>query len=57
MTYDKYKDKDVNVEIKKFSVKRSGAANRYMWVLVDKIAEVQGLTKTEVYRREILEIG
>ena len=56
-TYDKYKDKDVNVEIKRFSVKRSGAANRYMWVLCDKIAEAQGIEKNEVYRREIKEIG
>ena len=57
LTYDKYKDKDVNVDIKKFTVKRSGAANRYMWVLCDKIAEAQGLTKNEVYRREVKEIG
>lgn len=56
-TYDKYKDKDINVDIKLFKLKRSGAANRYMWVLVDKIAEAQKLTKSEVYRREVKEIG
>ena len=55
--YDKYKGKDVNLEIKKWSTKRSGAANRYMWVLVDKIAKALCITKNEVYRREIMEIG
>jgi len=57
LAYDKYKDKDVNVEIKTWKPKRSGAANRLMWVLVDKIAKETGLTKEEVYRREIREIG
>ena len=57
LTYDKYKDKDVNVDIKLYKEKRSLAANRYMWVLCGKIAEVQMITKNEVYRREVLEIG
>ena len=55
--YDKYHDKDVNVEIKLWRPKRSGAANRYLWVLVDKIATATHLTKNEVYRNEIKEIG
>lgn len=57
LTYDKYRDKDVNAELKVWKPKRSGAANRYMWVLVDKIAKELCLTKEEVYRREIKEIG
>ncbi|MBR1456209.1 MAG: hypothetical protein IJ594_03490 [Oscillospiraceae bacterium] len=56
-TYDKYYGKDVNVDIKLWRPKRSGAANRYMWVLVDRIAKNQHLTKNEVYRKEITEIG
>jgi len=56
-SYDKYKDTDVNVEIKMWKPKRSGAANRYMWVLVDKIARELKITKEEVYRKEIKEIG
>ena len=56
-TYDKYYGKDVNVEIKLWRPKRSGAANRYMWVLVDKIAAALHMTKDEVYRNEIKEIG
>ena len=57
LTYDKYRDKDVNIDVKAWKPKRSGAANRYMWVLVDKIARETGLTKEEVYRNEIKEIG
>ncbi len=56
-TFDKYRDKAINIDIKLFKEKRSLAANRYMWVLCSKIAEVQMITKSEVYRREVLEIG
>ena len=55
--FDKYAGKDVNVDLKVWKPKRSGAANRYMWVLCDKIARTMHLTKNEVYRREIMEIG
>lgn len=55
--YDKYHDKDVNVDVKLWKPKRSGAANRYLWVLVDKIAAATHLTEREVYRNEIKEIG
>ena len=37
--------------------RRSLDANAYAWVLIDKIAAVVGLTKTEVYRNAIKEIG
>jgi len=56
-TWDKYRGKDVNVDIKLFKVKRSGAANRYMWVLVDKIAEEMHITTTEVYRDAVKDVG
>lgn len=56
-TFDRYHDKDVNVDIKLWRSKRSGAANRYLWVLIDKIARETHLTKREVYRNEIKEIG
>ena len=36
---------------------RSLDANAYAWVLIDKIAAAVGLTKTEVYRNAIREIG
>ena len=45
------------VEIKEYRKKRSLSANAYAWVLIDKIAERLNLTKTEVYRHAIKEIG
>lgn len=56
-TYDRFHDSDVNVDVKKWYSKRTGAANRLLWVLVDKIAKELRMTKEEVYRREIKEIG
>ncbi len=56
-TYDKYKEKDVNVEIKQWRPKRSLAANRFMWKLCDMIAEKTRFEKNEVYRNELKEIG
>jgi len=55
--YDKFRDKWLNIEFKLWRPKRSGAANRYLWVLIDKLAKVQHITKDEVYRHEIKEIG
>lgn len=37
--------------------KRSLDANAYAWVLTDKIAAATGITKSEVYRAAIREIG
>ena len=56
-TFDKYNGKDINIDIKLWRPKRSGAANRYMWVLIDRIAKELRITKNEVYREAIKEIG
>ena len=55
--YEELKDTDVEVTVKKYRKKRSLDANAYCWVLVDKIAEKKRITKTEVYRQAIKEIG
>ena len=55
--FDELKDTDVDVTIKKHREKRSLDANAYCWVLVDKIAEKRRMSKTEVYRNAIREIG
>lgn len=47
----------VNAEIKKFYRRRSRDANAYAWVLIDKLAAVLNITKTEVYREAIRDIG
>ena len=55
--FDNLKDCDCDISVKKFKYKRSLDANAYAWVLVDKIAQVKRITKTEVYRNAIREIG
>jgi len=55
--YDKLKDVPVNVEIKKAGNKRSRDANNLAWKLIDQIAEEMRISKTEVYRSAIKEIG
>ena len=44
-------------EIVKAKKRRSLDANAYAWVLIDKIAEAVGLSKTEVYKEAIRDIG
>lgn len=45
------------IEVKQFRHKRSLDANAYCWTLIDKLAEKTGLTKSEIYRNAIREIG
>lgn len=56
--YDDLKDLEMlSIEIKKYRARRSLDANAYCWVLIDKIAENQCVTKEEVYREAIRNIG
>ena len=55
--FDKLKDSDVRVEIKKWREPRSKDANAYFHVLVNKIAEAQGLGDDEVKRSLVVEYG
>lgn len=55
--YELLKENPISVEIKKASAKRSRDANALAWVLIDKLAEKMHLSKTEVYRNAIREIG
>lgn len=55
--FDQLKDFDVSVEIKKYREKRSKDANAYFHVLVNKIAEAQGLGNDEVKKSLVLEYG
>jgi len=47
----------LQLEVKRFREKRSLSANAYAWVLIDKIAEVTKLIKSDIYRHAIREIG
>lgn len=55
--YDRLKDQEVEVTIKKYRPKRSLDANAYAWVLIDKIADRMRLTKEEVYKDHIQTLG
>lgn len=55
--YAQLRESDVNIEIKKYHKRRSLDSNAYAWVLIDKLAEALRLTKEEVYRECIREIG
>ena len=51
------KGKNLSVEVKPHRNKRSLDANNYCWILCDKIAQVIGSTKEEVYRKVIRDVG
>ena len=55
--FDKLKDKDIRLEIKVWREPRSKDANAYFHVLVNKIAEAQGLGDDEVKRSLVVEYG
>lgn len=55
--FDRLKDADIRVEIKKYREKRSKDANAYFHVLVNKIAEAQGLGNDEVKKSLVVEYG
>lgn len=57
LTYDRLKDKLLNVEVKEDRKKRSLNANAYFHVLVDKIADETRASHTEVHNRMICEYG
>lgn len=55
--YDELKDKLLSIELKEYRKPRSIDANAYLWVLCGKLAAKLGITKEEVYRREIQNLG
>lgn len=55
--HESFKEKDIDVDIKKWREKRSLNANGYAWVLIGQIALRMGKTTTEVYRNAIREVG
>ena len=55
--FDALKEKIVSFDLKQYRERRSLDANAYAWVLIDRISREQGLTKKEVYREAIRNIG
>ena len=55
--FDDLREVDVDVTIKKHRERRSLDANAYAWLLMDKLAEVTAVPKSDVYRREVKDVG
>ena len=56
--YQSLKDcEDLAIEAKPYRKKRSLDANSYLWVLLEKIAQVIGSTKDEVYLQQLGKYG
>ena len=54
---DRWREKDLDVDVKIHREKRSLDANAYAWVLIDKIAAAVRVPKIDVYRQSVREIG
>lgn len=55
--YESLKNKKVTIDIKEFRNHRSLDANAYAWTLIDSISKAMHISKSEVYRKAIREIG
>jgi len=49
--------KQIDVDIQQHRKRRSMDANAYCWVLCQKIAEVVGATKEEIYQKAVRDVG
>ena len=50
-------DKDYTLTVKEKKEKRSLSANGYFWVMCDRLAEKLRMSKTDIYRSYVKEIG
>ena len=55
--YEKLKDAELEIEIRRYRKKRSSSANAYFHVLVNKIAGESGESEEEVKRRLVVDYG
>lgn len=56
--YDELKDcEKLSIKITKYREKRSLNANNYAWKLITELAESQGITKEELYRHYVKDVG
>lgn len=54
---DQFTDCELELTIKKYRKRRSRDANAYCWVLLDKLSEALNLSREEIYRQAVLNIG
>lgn len=57
LEFDKLRDKELRIDVKEYRKGRSLNANAYFHVLVDKIAEAQGCSHSEIHNQLIAEYG
>lgn len=50
-------DKEYTLTVKEHKEKRSISANNYFWVMCDRLAEKLRMSKTDIYRSYVKEIG
>ena len=50
-------DKELTIQVKEFTKKRSMSQNSYMWVLLDKLAEKVNHSKEQIYRVYVKDYG
>lgn len=50
-------DKPCRLKLTRWHEKRSLSANAYAWVMIDKLSEKLGISKTEIYRQYIKDLG
>lgn len=55
--FDMFTDKDVSIDIKKASKRRSKTANDFCWAMCTDIGNALRIPKEEVYRKAISEVG
>ena len=55
--FDDLGDQPIRIEMRRAARARSRDANAYCWVIIDRIAEKTGISRSEVYRHAIKEIG
>lgn len=52
-----HEDKEYTLTVKEHKEKRSISANNYFWVMCDRLAEKLRMSKTDIYRSYVKEIG
>lgn len=56
-TYDKLKDEDINLAVKKLGKPKTLTANGYYWVLLDKLAAETGIPTKDLYFDGLRNVG
>ena len=56
-TFDKVKDADIEITVRKYNPQRSNNANAYMWVLIDLLSEALRMDKKEIYFDHLRRVG